>query len=226
MPRGRSSALRRCLAVLVSAAAWQSSQGLAPAKTAKAAPRAVSRRGVAGAALLISSTPMTALAADGAIAELVDGTLGLRLEYPAAWKCSGTPAFLTLLSGQSTTTCRAKGSDATVVIEARMVPALGEYTSDFESAITFEDVLAINEPDETVVSKRQTLDVGAARAYRYEAAYGSRNAITLFTVHEGDAGQYWAVTINAFAETAPNFAKAYDTLKSVVDSATFIQYQK
>jgi len=170
----------------------------------------------AGAAFV---APANANAASDQLVNFEDGIIGLRFQYPKAWRCRGTGALMGLVAGSRVTTCKDEtAADAAVTIEARMVPANDQLYLDIEKAVSENDVR------EMVIPPGTTADVavakkGGRKAYVLTSEQAQRKVVDVFTVHSGEAGQYWAVTVSA---TAPSQRWPAD-LDRLLDSVAFVQ---
>ena len=195
--------------------------------SAASADAEVSRRsslqGLAVAALANPAVAAAAAGGGGGSDELVgfeDGTLGLRFRYPGAWDCKGTGAFESLLFGRRVTTCAPRGnSGASVAVEARMVPAYNIYRGDLERAISVDEVVEMTGISN--VEKTSLRDFGASKGYVIESSAGPRRRVDVFTVHSGDMGQFWAITLTASAPSAASWDAISAAVQGVVDSCAF-----
>ena len=159
-------------------------------------------------------------AAGDQLVNFEDGIIGLRFQYPKARRCRGTGALMGLVAGSRVTTCKdeAAADGSLVSIEARMVPANDQLYLDIEKAVSENDVR------EMVIPPGTTADVSLAKtgnrnAYVLTSDQAQRKVVDVFTVHSGEAGQYWAVTVSA---TAPATKWPAD-LDRLLDSVAFVQ---
>ena len=65
------------------------------------------------------------------------------------------------------------------------------------------------------VAKTTLRDFGSRRGYVVESSLGPTTSVDLFTVHSGDQGQYWAITLTATAKNAA------DLPRGVIDACDF-----
>ena len=159
-------------------------------------------------------------AASDQLVNFEDGTIGLRFQYPKGWRCRGTGALMGLVAGNRVTTCTDEtAKDGPVIgIEARMVPANDQLYVDIEKALTETDV------KEMVVPPGTAADVAVAtkgerKAYVLTSEQAQQKVVDVFTVHAGEAGQYWAVTVSA-AAPAQKWPAGLD---GVLDSVAFFR---
>ena len=176
----------------------------------------VSRRKVlhTPAALAALATPPAAVAAAAALSQFDDGTLALRFPYPSGWSCKGTGAFESLITGRRVTTCGASDGSASVAVAARMVPSNDIY-NNLERAISADEVVEMTVDPKASVAKTTLRDFGSRRGYVVESSLGPTTSVDLFTVHSGDQGQYWAITLTATAKNAA------DLPRGVIDACDF-----
>ncbi|KAH8053100.1 hypothetical protein JL722_9766 [Aureococcus anophagefferens] len=165
----------------------------------------VSRRKVlhTPAALAALATPPAAVAADAALSQFDDGTLALRFPYPSGWSCKGTGAFESLITGRRVTTRGASGGSASSRA-ARMVPSNDIY-NNLERAISADEVVEMTVDPKASVAKTTLRDFEPARLV--ESSLGPTTSVDLFTVHSGDQGQYWAITLTATAKNAADLPR-------------------
>ena len=159
-------------------------------------------------------------AAGDQLVNFEDGTIGLRFQYPKGWRCRGTGALMGLVAGNRVTTCTDESAKdgAVVGIEARMVPANDQLYVDIEKALSQDDVR------EMVVPPGTPADVAVAtkgerKAYVLTSEQAQQKVVDVFTVHAGEAGQYWAVTVSA-AAPASRWPAGLD---GVLDSVAFFR---
>ena len=149
-----------------------------------------------------------------------DGTIGLRFRYPKGWRCRGTGALMGLVAGNRVTTCTDESAKdgAVIGIEARMVPANDQLYVDIEKALTEKDVKEMVVPPGTA-AEVAVATKGERKAYVLTSEQASQKVVDVFTVHAGEAGQYWAVTVSAAAPAARWPAG----LDGVLDSVAFFR---
>ncbi|KAK7236192.1 hypothetical protein SO694_00060218 [Aureococcus anophagefferens] len=176
----------------------------------------VSRRKVlhTPAALAALATPPAAVAADAALSQFDDGTLALRFPYPSGWSCKGTGAFESLITGRRVTTRRERRVRVRRRRGARMVPSNDIY-NNLERAISADEVVEMTVDPKASVAKTTLRDFGSRRGYVVESSLGPTTSVDLFTVHSGDQGQYWAITLTATAKNAA------DLPRGVIDACDF-----
>ena len=149
-----------------------------------------------------------------------DGTIGLRFRYPKGWRCRGTGALMGLVAGNRVTTCTDESAKdgAVIGIEARMVPANDQLYVDIEKALSQDDVREMVVPPGTA-AEVAVATKGERKAYVLTSEQAQQKVVDVFTVHAGEAGQYWAVTVSAAAPAARWPAG----LDGVLDSVAFFR---